>query len=51
MLKSSTHQEKCYTHLSLAKREEIAIASWNKANLCVLSPNSWGEAPPPSARR
>jgi IS30 family transposase len=26
MLKSSTNQEKCYTHLSLAEREEIAIA-------------------------
>jgi IS30 family transposase len=26
MVKSNTNQEKCYTHLSLAEREEIAIA-------------------------
>ncbi|MDR2305259.1 MAG: helix-turn-helix domain-containing protein, partial [Treponema sp.] len=26
MVNSSTNQEKCYAHLSLAEREEIAVA-------------------------
>ncbi|MDR2796089.1 MAG: helix-turn-helix domain-containing protein [Spirochaetaceae bacterium] len=50
MAKSTTNQKKCYTHISLAEREEIAIALEQGRSMRSIAV-SLSEATPPSAGR